>query len=343
MLQPPPPHLSLLAVRGLTEDPGPVWPCLLSQTAVGLDSAGAAAAEEELLKEALLMAQVDAHPHLVSIVGVITRGVPKVLVLSFCEHGELQGALIRHGADGEPFPPGVKYRFCKEIADGMQHLAERTFVHRDLAARNILLGTGMVCKVADFGLSRRVQTDDNTGDYYRSTSGVLPVRWTSPEGLTNQKFSSASDVWSYGITCIEIFSDGAKPYPDVASNPEIFKLVSSSQIHPQPAGCPDQVYEQLKHCFQFDPDKRPGFATLVAFFRSIETSNGAIGPAGGSRVRALPLRSMHVPPARDSAVALAALSVLLRAAPSPDYFPVVLEMGAFVCRGSKRPGGLCVY
>jgi len=57
-------------------------------------------------------------------------------------------------------------------------------------------------KVADFGLSRRVQTEDNTGDYYRSSSGIIPVRWTAPEGMTSQKFSSASDVWSYGITCV---------------------------------------------------------------------------------------------------------------------------------------------
>ena len=50
---------------------------------------------------------------------------------------------------------------------GSQHLPKNNFVHRDLAARNVLLGSGMVCKVADFGLSRRVQTEDNAGDYYR--------------------------------------------------------------------------------------------------------------------------------------------------------------------------------
>ena len=44
----------------------------------------------------------------------------------------------------------------------MGHLAQHNFVHRDLAARNVLLSSGVVCKVADFGLSRRVQTDDNT-------------------------------------------------------------------------------------------------------------------------------------------------------------------------------------
>ena len=180
--------------------------CKVVKEASGsLDTAGAAAAEEELLKEALLMAQVDNHPHLVSLVGVITRGSPKVLVLSFCEHGELQGLLKKRAADGEAFSDVAKCTFCKEVASGMDHLARHDFVHRDLAARNVLLGSGMVCKVADFGLSRRVQTEDNTGDYYRGSGGVVPVRWTAPEGITGQKFTSASDVWSFAITCVEIF------------------------------------------------------------------------------------------------------------------------------------------
>ena len=61
------------------------------------------------------------------------------------------------------------------FANRQAHLGAHNFIHRDLAARNVLLGSGrigsdrsgMVCKVADFGLSRRVQTEDNTGDYYR--------------------------------------------------------------------------------------------------------------------------------------------------------------------------------
>ena len=245
---------------------------VIKKPVADLDAADTMVAEQDLLKEALLMAQVDTHTHLVSLIGVITRGHPKILVLSFCEHGELLKALKKHGPDGSgpAFHVKEKYRFCKEIATGMAHLALHTFVHRDLAARNVLLGSGMVCKIADFGMSRRVQTDANLGDYYRSTSGIIPVRWTAPEGLTNMKFSTASDVWSYGITCVEIFQDGVQPYHDVLSNPEVMTLVTSGKVHSQP-GCVDEVYTELLRCWSVNPQQRPGFEAFSAFFMDMDS------------------------------------------------------------------------
>ena len=274
----------LLQDAGNSNIPAYLVACKVVKEASGsLDSAGVAAAEEELLKEALLMAQVEAHPHLVSLVGVITRGAPKVLVLSFCEHGELQGALKKRAADGDAFSDAAKCNFCKEVADGMAHLALHNFVHRDLAARNVLLGSGMFCKVADFGLSRRVQTEDNTGDYYRSSSGIIPVRWTAPEGISSQKFSSASDVWSYGITCVEIFQDGALPYPGVKSNPEVIKLVcTQGLVHARPKSCTERVYSELLRCWSYDPDRRPDFGSLKDFFLGVATRS-ASGDTASSR------------------------------------------------------------
>ena len=269
----------LLADGENTSIPEFLVACKTVKAGQGMDMSAAAAAEEELLKEALLMAQVDNHVHLVSLVGVITRGRPKVLVLSFCEHGELQGRLKKRGADGDPVPTPEKLRYCKEIAEGMAHLAQHNFVHRDLAARNVLLGSGMVCKVADFGLSRRVQTDDNDGDYYRSSSGIVPVRWTAPEGLTSQKFSSASDVWSFGITCVEVFQDGAAPYPGVRSNPEVMQLVAAGEVHPCPASCSADVYRELQTCWAFDPASRPAFPSLAEFF----AQQAACGEGEGHR------------------------------------------------------------
>ena len=100
----------LLADGENTSIPEFLVACKTVKAGQGMDMSGAAAAEEELLKEALLMAQVETHVHLVSLVGVITRGSPKVLVLSFCEHGELQGMLKKRLADGDAFTDPAKYR-----------------------------------------------------------------------------------------------------------------------------------------------------------------------------------------------------------------------------------------
>ena len=74
-------------------------------------------------------------------------------------------------------------------------------VHRDLACRNVLVGAGKLLKVSDFGLSRNI-TCDNA--YVKTTNGPLPVRWMAIESIMYHEFTTASDVWSFGITLWEI-------------------------------------------------------------------------------------------------------------------------------------------
>ena len=75
--------------------------------------------------------------------------------------------------------------------------------NQDLAARNILVNESLVCKVADFGLSREIESDDTSGAY-TTKGGKIPVRWTAPEAIAYRKFTSSADVWSYGVVMWEV-------------------------------------------------------------------------------------------------------------------------------------------
>merc|ERR1719272_472143 len=167
-----------------------------------------------------------------------------------------------------------KMRMACEIAMGMDHLCAAHFIHRDLAARNVLVDVQKTCKVADFGLSRATTVGGNAGaqdvsedtdgkeDYYRSQHGVFPVRWTSPEAMETLRFTVASDVWSYGVTVLEIYQDGERPYSD-KNNAAVITHVMSGLRADRPEGTPLDIYKLMLDCWSEEPHRRPLFPTIV--------------------------------------------------------------------------------
>jgi serine/threonine protein kinase len=197
----------------------------------------------------------------VSLIGVVTAGDPLLVVIEYCEHGALNSFLEKNEI-GDACRLGI----AGDCAEGMAYLAGRRFIHRDLAARNVLLSSDFHAKISDFGLSR--ETIDS--NYYHSQGGQLPVRWTAPEALEEQRFSQASDVWSFGVLMYEIWTRGELPYKEM-NNQKVWVSVTTGHRLEQPDECPKEIYAIMKQCWHIDPQQRPEFRDLQSKLRWLHT------------------------------------------------------------------------
>lgn len=223
----------------------------------------------DFLGEASIMGQFD-HPNIIRLEGVVTKSKPVMIVTEYMENGSLDSFLRKHDAQ---FTVIQLVGMLRGIASGMKYLSEMGYVHRDLAARNILINSNLVCKVSDFGLSRVLEDDPEAA--YTTRGGKIPIRWTSPEAIAYRKFTSASDVWSYGIVLWEVMSYGERPYWEM-SNQDVIKAVDEGYRLPPPMDCPAALYQLMLDCWQKDRNDRPKFEQIVSILDKLIRNPGSL-------------------------------------------------------------------
>uniref|UniRef100_H3AK53 Receptor tyrosine kinase-like orphan receptor 1 n=1 Tax=Latimeria chalumnae TaxID=7897 RepID=H3AK53_LATCH len=247
----------------------------------------------EFQQEASLMSELH-HPNIVCLLGVVTQEQPVCMLFEFLNQGDLHEFLIMRsphsdvgcssdedGTVKSSLDHGDFLHISIQIAAGMEYLASHFFVHKDLAARNILVGEQLHVKISDLGLSREIYSSD----YYRvQTKSLLPIRWMPPETIMYNKFSSDSDIWSFGVVLWEIFSFGLQPYYGF-SNQEVIEMIRKRQLLPCPEECPPRMYSLMTECWHEIPVRRPRFKDIHSRLRSWEglsSHTSSNTPSGGN-------------------------------------------------------------
>uniref|UniRef100_A0A3Q2DD07 receptor protein-tyrosine kinase n=1 Tax=Cyprinodon variegatus TaxID=28743 RepID=A0A3Q2DD07_CYPVA len=247
----------------------------------------------DFLSEASIMGQFD-HPNIIRLEGVVTRCKPLMIITEYMENGSLDAFLRKH--DGQ-FTVIQLVGMLRGIASGMKYLSDMSYVHRDLAARNILVNSNLVCKVSDFGLSRVLEDDpeaayttrEATGSYL-SPGGKIPIRWTAPEAISYRKFTTASDVWSYGIVMWEVVSYGERPYWDM-NNQDVIKAIEEGYRLPAPMDCPVVLHQLMLDCWERERADRPSFSQILNMLDKLIRNPGTLRRTGGERPQGTILES----------------------------------------------------
>jgi len=250
-----------------------------------------------MMAEATITAQFE-HDNIVRLIGVVTVGSPLMIVLELCNGGELKKFVRRYNLSAD-----IKTRLMHGIAQGMAHLSHLGYVHRDLAARNVLVSeseSGLVPKVADFGLAK----DTEQSDYYQAKApGKIPIRWTAPEALEQRRFTTFSDVWAFGITCFELWNNGAKPMKGWTNGEVVERVVDEHFMMGFDAfelsGCDKELFSLcIQCCWAYEPEHRPTFGLLVKrldFFVGLRKDFPEDDEDDANE--ALAIRALGIPPA----------------------------------------------
>ncbi|XP_061930214.1 tyrosine-protein kinase Fer isoform X3 [Apis cerana] len=198
--------------------------------------------KRKFLQEGRILKQYD-HPNIVKLIGICVQKQPIMIVMELVPGGSLLTYLRKNT---NTITQQEQLRMCKDAAAGMRYLESKYCIHRDLAARNCLVGYESIVKISDFGMSREEE------EYI----------------VSDGKYTSLCDVWSYGILMWEIFSKGGNPYSGM-SNSQAREKIDAGYRMPAPENTPDEIYRLMLRCWEYEPEKRPHFDQIYTVVETL--------------------------------------------------------------------------
>ncbi|XP_061675034.1 uncharacterized protein lmtk3 isoform X2 [Syngnathoides biaculeatus] len=235
------------------------------------------------------------HPNILQCLGQCSESIPFLLVMEFCQLGDLKRYLrAQRKSDGmTPDLPTrdllTLQRMAFEITSGLLHLHENNYIHSDLALRNCLLTSDLTVRIGDYGLSHNQYKED----YYLTPDKLwIPLRWIAPELLEEYRGAlivtdqtKTSNVWSLGVVIWELFEFGSQPHRHLSDEEVLTFVIRERQITlAQPRlklSHADYWYEIMQSCW-LPPLQRPSMGEVFLLLSSLlaaerGTARGSVG------------------------------------------------------------------
>ncbi len=228
---------------------------------------------EDFIREAETWVNLGLHPHITSCYYVRTiQEIPHIFV-EFVSGGSLED-WITHKGNHDLFE-GSKEDILKRILDiaiqfawGLGYAHDENLVHQDIKPLNVLMTSEGIVKVTDFGLARatasaRADNLNKAGGNDLVSAGGYSQPWCSPEQANHQKLSFKTDIWSWGVSVMEMFSGGLTCAYGQIADTTLDNFLENGPPEGHPSMPPDLV-GLLRQCFRENPADRPASMDVIA-------------------------------------------------------------------------------